>query len=90
VRVPFFPARALLITSLDNLAIYEQEKPAAASSRKANTAAWPTTSANVAYVVEDYGKAALVENIVLAPSLPDVPDQGGALRPPLPGAGLLP
>jgi hypothetical protein len=93
VRVPFFPARALLITSLDNLAIYEQEetrrrqlKEESEYNRVANY-----ESANVAYVVEDYGKAALVENIVLAPSLPDVPDQGGALRPlSLPGAGLLP
>jgi hypothetical protein len=93
VRVPFFPARALLITSLDNLAIYEQEetrrrqlKEESEYNRVANY-----ESANVAYVVEDYGKAALVENIVLAPSLPDVPDQGGALRAPfLPGAGLLP
>jgi hypothetical protein len=69
VRVPFFPARALLITSLDNLAIYEQEetrrrqlKEESEYNRVANY-----ESANVAYVVEDYGKAALVENIVLAP-----------------------
>jgi len=69
VRVPFFPARALLITSLDNLSIYEQEetrrrqlKDESEYNRMANY-----ESANVAYVVEDYGKSALVENIVLAP-----------------------
>lgn len=69
VRVPFFPARALLVTSLDNLAIYEQEetrrrqlKDESEYNRMANY-----ESANVAYVVEDYGKVGFVENIVLAP-----------------------
>ncbi len=68
VRVPFFPANALLITSLENLAIYEQEetrrrqlKDEGEYSRVANY-----ESANLSYVVEDYGKTALVENIRLA------------------------
>lgn len=68
VRVPFFPANAILITSLDNLSIYEQEgsrrrqlKDEGEYTRIANY-----ESSNLAYVVEDYGKCALVENIVLA------------------------
>lgn len=68
VRVPYFPANALLITSLDNLSIYYQEgtrrrflKDEPEYNRIANY-----ESVNEAYVVEDYGKVALVENIVLA------------------------
>ena len=66
VRVPFFPANALLITRLDNLSIYVQEgtrrrmlKEEPEYDRVANY-----ESVNEAYVVEDYGMVALVENIV--------------------------
>lgn len=74
VRVPFFPANAMLITSLDNLAIYVQE-----GSRRRQLRDEPALdqienyeSVNEAYVVEDYGRAALVENIVMgkAPARP--------------------
>ena len=67
VRVPFFPANALLITRLDNLSIYVQEgtrrrmlKDEPEADQIANY-----ESVNEAYVVEDYGMCALVENIVL-------------------------
>lgn len=67
VRVPFFPANAILITRLDNLSIYVQE-----GSRRRMVRDEPEydrianyESVNEAYVVEDYGMAALVENIVL-------------------------
>lgn len=67
VRVPFFPANALLITSLDNLAIYIQE-----GTRRRQLRDEPALdqienyeSVNEAYVVEDYGRTALVENIVM-------------------------
>lgn len=67
VRVPFFPANALLITRLDNLSIYIQEgtrrrtvKEEPEYDRIANY-----ESVNEAYVIEDYGMCALVENIVM-------------------------
>lgn len=67
VRVPFFPANAMLITSLDNLAIYVQE-----GTRRRMVKDEPALdqienyeSVNEAYVVEKYGKVALVENIVM-------------------------
>ena len=68
VMVPFFPANALLITKLDNLSIYVQ-----AGTRRRTIKEEPEfdqvadyQSVNESYVVEDYGCAAFVENIVLA------------------------
>ncbi|MBT2767597.1 phage major capsid protein, P2 family [Stenotrophomonas sp. ISL-67] len=67
VIVPFVPADALMVTSLDNLSIYWQiegrrryiiEQPH--KNRVANF-----ESSNDDYVVEDYGRGALVENIVV-------------------------
>lgn len=74
VRVPFFPANAILITRLDNLSIYVQEetrrrqlKDEPEYNRVANY-----ESVNEAYVVEEYEMCALVENIVIgaAPARP--------------------
>ena len=67
ITVPFFPSDAILITTLSNLSIYWQEgtrrrhvveKPE--RDRVENYESW-----NEAYVVEDYGFTALVENIVM-------------------------
>lgn len=67
VRVPFFPANALMITRLDNLAIYWQEetrrrqlKDEPEYNRIANY-----ESVNEAYVIEEYEMCSLVENIVI-------------------------
>lgn len=67
VRVPFFPANAILITTLKNLSIYYQEgtrrrflKDEPEKNRIANY-----ESVNEAYVVEDYDITAFVENIVI-------------------------
>jgi P2 family phage major capsid protein len=67
VRVPFFPANALLITRLDNLSIYVQE-----GTRRRMVKDEPALdqienyeSVNEAYVVEDYELTSLVENIVI-------------------------
>ncbi|WP_288989659.1 phage major capsid protein, P2 family [uncultured Sphingopyxis sp.] len=67
VRVPFFPANALLITKLSNLSIYYQEgtrrrflKDEPEADRIANY-----ESVNEDYVVEDYDITAFVENIVI-------------------------
>ncbi|MBP6894340.1 MAG: phage major capsid protein, P2 family [Pseudacidovorax sp.] len=63
--VPFFPDNKLMITSLQNLSIYYQR-----DARRRNLKDVPERdrienyeSSNDAYVVEDYGFAALVENI---------------------------
>lgn len=75
VRVPGFPANALLITSYDNLSIYEQS-----GARRRMLKDEPELdqianyeSTNESYVVEDYGRCALVENIVIgrAPARPE-------------------
>jgi len=67
IIVPFFPENSLLITSLDNLSIYWQEgtrrrqiKDESALDQIENY-----ESVNEAYVVEDYGRASFVENIVM-------------------------
>lgn len=67
IIVPFFPEDGLMITSLKNLAIYWQEE-----TRRRHIKDEPALdqvenyeSVNEAYVVEDYGQVALVENIVL-------------------------
>jgi hypothetical protein len=70
VAVPFFPANALLITSLDNLAIYFQEgtRRRMIKDEPALDQIEDYQSVNEAYVVEDYGRTALVENIVMGPA----------------------
>lgn len=68
VVVPFFPDGKVLVTSLKNLSLYWQR-----DARRRNIKDVPERdqienyeSSNDAYVVEDYGFAALVENIELA------------------------
>ena len=67
VRVPFFPANAILITKLENLAIYVQEgttrKHIENVPKKDRIETYE--SENIDYIVEDYGCAALIENITL-------------------------
>src|SRR3989344_4545505 len=67
VRVPFFPANAVMITRLDNLSIYFQE-----GTRRRQVKDEPALdqienyeSVNEDYVVEDYELCSLVENIVI-------------------------
>jgi P2 family phage major capsid protein len=68
VTVPFFPANKVLVTTLDNLSLYWQR-----DARRRNLKDVPERdrienyeSSNDAYVVEDLGRAVLVENIELA------------------------
>lgn len=70
VRVPFFPADAILITRLDNLSIYFQE-----GTRRRQVKDEPALdqienyeSVNEDYVVEDYEACSMVENIVIGES----------------------
>ncbi|MDR2924710.1 MAG: phage major capsid protein, P2 family [Azoarcus sp.] len=65
VRVPYFPENAILITRLDNLSRYYQD-----GARRRTVIDNPKRdrienfeSSNDAYVVEDYGCAALIEHI---------------------------
>ena len=67
VRVPYFPANGLLVTRLDNLSIYYQD-----GARRRNIVDNAKRdrienyeSSNDAYVIEDLGCAALVENITI-------------------------
>ncbi|MCC2603008.1 phage major capsid protein, P2 family [Sphingopyxis yananensis] len=69
VVVPFFPAKAVMITTLENLAIYEQEETRRRLFRDEPDYDQVANyeSANLAYVIEDYGLAALAQNIVMGP-----------------------
>lgn len=67
MQVPYVPANTILVTRLDNLSIYYQE-----GARRRKVTDNPQydrienwESSNDAYVVEDYGAVALIENIVL-------------------------
>lgn len=71
MQVPFFPANAILITSLKNLSYYWQTGSARRAvkdepeyDRIANY-----ESINDAFMVEEYGKACLIENIQLGPKV---------------------
>lgn len=75
VDAPFFPEGTILITTLANLSIYWQEK-----TRRRLVRDEPDydriadyQSVNEAYVVEDFGLVALVENIERAPEPDDEP-----------------
>lgn len=72
VRAPFFPANAMLITRLDNLSIYWQEgtRRRALIDNPKRDRVENFESVNEAYVVEDYGCTALIENIVIGDITP--------------------
>jgi len=65
VVVPYFPAGTVLITSLDNLSIYYQDgaRRRAVIERPERNGIETFESSNDAFVVEDYSRCALVENI---------------------------
>lgn len=65
VQVPFFPAGTILITRLDNLSIYEQEgtrrKTIVDNAKRSRIETFE--SVNLAYVVENFDYALLIEHI---------------------------
>ena len=70
VTVPYFPDGKVLVTRLDNLSIYFQNgarRRVVIDNPKRNRIEHYESS-NDAYVIEDYGMCALVENITLLPS----------------------
>lgn len=78
VDAPFFPDGTVLITTLSNLSIYWQEK-----TRRRHIRDEPDydrvadyQSVNEAYVIEDFGLVALVENIERAPAAAPEPAEG--------------
>jgi hypothetical protein len=68
VRVPYFPARGLLVTKLENLSIYWQEgsrrRTVLDNAKRDRIENYE--SVNDAYVIEDLECAALAENIEIA------------------------
>lgn len=84
VRVPYFPADALLITRMDNLSIYWQEdthrRHMVENSKRDRIENYE--SINEDYVVEDYACGCLVENIDLLavePKKDDIAELAGAI-----------
>lgn len=71
VQVPFFPGNAIMITSLKNLSYYWQTGSARRHVKEepALDQIENYESINDAFMVEDYGKACLIENIVLGPKI---------------------
>jgi P2 family phage major capsid protein len=69
MQVPFFPANAILITSLKNLSYYWQMGSARrqVKDEPALDQIENYESINDAFMVEEYGKACLIENIQLGP-----------------------
>lgn len=65
VRVPFVPAGTALVTTLDNLSIYYQDgarrRTIVDNAKRDRVENYE--SSNDAYVIEDYGRGCLVENI---------------------------
>lgn len=65
VTVPFFPANALMITSLDNLSLYYQNggrrRTIVDNAKRDRIENYE--SSNDDYIVEDYGRVAIAENI---------------------------
>ncbi|QND84647.1 Phage major capsid protein [Chromobacterium vaccinii] len=67
VQVPYFPATSILITRLDNLSIYWQEGTQRRSvlDNPKRDRIETYQSSNDAFVLEDYGCCALIDNIEL-------------------------
>ena len=67
VRVPYFPDNAILITRFDNLSIYWQDggrrRRVVDEAKRDRIENYE--SSNDAYVVEDFGLGALIENILI-------------------------
>ncbi|MFY3955529.1 phage major capsid protein, P2 family [Achromobacter xylosoxidans] len=67
VQAPFFPEKKVLITPLDNLSLYWQiggrRRHIEENAKRSRVDTYE--SSNDDYVVEDYGQAAMVENIEL-------------------------
>ncbi|WP_071058143.1 phage major capsid protein, P2 family [Pelistega sp. MC2] len=67
IRVPYMPDNAMLITRLDNISIYSQAGAMRRSiiDNPARDRIDSFISSNDAYVIEDFGAAALIENITI-------------------------
>lgn len=77
---PFFPDNAMLITSFSNLSIYFQKGSLRRLMREEPEYNRIATyqSMNDAYVVEDYGKCALIEDLKFAPEPESASNAGAA------------
>lgn len=81
VRVPSFPAGKILVTTYDNLSIYTQD--GTRRRRVVDNAERDRVenfeSVNDAYVVEDFGRAMLAENIVIGAGTADPAGSDGLI-----------
>ncbi|BEN71014.1 TPA: phage major capsid protein, P2 family [Serratia marcescens] len=71
VRVPFFPANAIMVTTLENLSIYimdESHRRHIEENAKRDRVE-NYESMKIDYVIEDYAAGCLIENIELLPAL---------------------
>ena len=70
VRVPFFPANAIMVTTLENLSIYimdESHRRHIEENAKRDRVE-NYESMKIDYVIEDYAAGCLIENIALLPA----------------------
>ncbi|MGP2668087.1 phage major capsid protein, P2 family [Serratia marcescens] len=70
VRVPFFPANAMMVTTLENLSIYimdESHRRHIEENAKRDRVE-NYESMKIDYVIEDYAAGCLIENIALLPA----------------------
>ena len=70
VRVPFFPANAIMVTTLENLSIYimdESHRRHIEENAKRDRVE-NYESMKIDYVIEDYAAGCLIENIELLPA----------------------
>ncbi|TXE33242.1 phage major capsid protein, P2 family [Serratia marcescens] len=83
VRVPYFPANALMITRLDNLSIYWQKgtRRRCILDNAKRDQIENYESVNQDYVIEDYEGCCVIENIVMPHSPEDdkTPDNQGVI-----------
>ena len=70
VRVPFFPANAIIVTTLENLSIYimdeSHRRHIEENARRDRVENYE--SMKIDYVIEDYAAGCLIENIALLPA----------------------
>ncbi|HGP0623448.1 TPA: phage major capsid protein, P2 family [Serratia marcescens] len=84
VRVPFFPANAIMVTTLENLSIYimdESHRRHIEENAKRDRVE-NYESMKIDYVIEDYAAGCLIENIELLPASTEKSDVRGSKEDP--------
>jgi type VI protein secretion system component Hcp len=77
VRVPYFPANAVFVTTLENLSIYFMDESHRSIDENPKKTVENYESMNIDYVVEAYAAGCLLENITLGDfTAPAAPESG--------------